>query len=339
MILKTFKYNPTRHVARPHDPTRHAGPLPFAGPAPIRANAVPRDQTINILPTKPRRQNITILPGGKRRIQPSLVQSLGATGTFGSQDAAGPSESQSAREARLEQTARAFADAAEQPLESQSRIADARDAIIQGVDDAFDDLPLAVGKRRASEDVSPDKRATKGRTLGGDRPKESRPITEIRAAMVDVQMTGGTGSGRILSVPAVQNMIRSISEENNKMCVEATNNTTTGKRRATGFACLADGACPGLYEISMLKDGDVQWLDYSRAPFIGLAITPTLTCATSEDADLVIYSNNGVKLLAPIRLDSPASFVHAVKHFVLVITCKGTMNAWYVLSLICHNDY
>lgn len=78
----------------------------------------------------------------------------------------------------------------------------------------------------------------------------------------------------------------------------------------------------------MLKDGAVQWLDYSRTPAIGLAITSTLTCATTEDAALVIYSNNGIKLLAPIKLDSPASFLHAAKHFVMVITCKGTMNAW-----------
>lgn len=88
----------------------------------------------------------------------------------------------------------------------------------------------------------------------------------------------------------------------------------------------------------MLKDGAVQWLDYSRTPVIGLAVTPTLTCATSEGADLLIYSNNGVKLLAPIKLDSPASFVHAAKHFVLVITCKGTMNAWYVsVDILLHH--
>jgi protein HIRA/HIR1 len=72
----------------------------------------------------------------------------------------------------------------------------------------------------------------------------------------------------------------------------------------------------------------VQWLDYSRAAVIALSITSTLTCATCEDGTLVIYSNSGVKLLAPIRLDSPASFLHAAKDFVMVITCKGTMNAW-----------
>lgn len=80
----------------------------------------------------------------------------------------------------------------------------------------------------------------------------------------------------------------------------------------------------------MLKDGAVQWLDYSSSPIIGLAITPTLTCASCEDGTLIIYSNNGVKLLAPIRLDSPASFTHAAKDFVMIITCKGTMSAWSV---------
>lgn len=78
----------------------------------------------------------------------------------------------------------------------------------------------------------------------------------------------------------------------------------------------------------MLKDGAVQWLDYSSSAIIGLAITPTLTCASCEDGTLVIYSNSGVRLLAPVRLDSPASFTHASKDYVMVITCKGTMNAW-----------
>lgn len=227
MILKSFGYEKKRQSSRPHEASHQPGPLPFAGLPPIRANAFAMDAPINVLTAKPRQQKITILPGGKRRIQPSLIQSLGATGTFGSLDHNEPSESQSARAARLDQTARAFADAAEQPLESQSRIADTRDAIIQGVDDAFDIVPPVTGKRRASEDVSPEKRTVRPRTLGGDRPRDSRPVKEIRPSMVAVQFTNGSDSGPILPIPAVQNVIRSLSDEDNKICVEASNSVTT----------------------------------------------------------------------------------------------------------------
>lgn len=78
----------------------------------------------------------------------------------------------------------------------------------------------------------------------------------------------------------------------------------------------------------MRKEGAVQWLDYSRSPIVGLAVTPILACAADETGNLTIYSKNGVKLLAPIRLDSPMSFLHACKHYVAVVTCQGTLNAW-----------
>lgn len=227
MILKSFGYEKKRQSSRPLEASQQPGPLPFSGLQPFRPNAFAIDAPINVLTAKPRQQKITILPGGKRRIQPSLIQSLGATGTFGSVDQIAPSESQAARTAQLNQTAQAFADAAEQPLESQSKIADTRDAIIQGVDDAFDDLPPVTGKRRASEDVSPEKRAVRPRTLGGDRPRESRPVQEIRPSMVAVHTANGVGHAPVLPVPAVQGEIRSLSEEDSKICAEASNNAKT----------------------------------------------------------------------------------------------------------------
>lgn len=229
MILKSFGYEKKRQSSRPLEASQQLGPLPFSGLQPIRPNAFAIDAPINVLTAKPRQQKITILPGGKRRIQPSLIQSLGATGTFGSLDQTAPSQSQAARTAQLNQTAQAFADAAEQPLESQSKIADTRDAIIQGVDDAFDDVPLVTGKRRASEEVSPEKRAVRPRTLGGDRPRESRPVQEIRPSMVVVHTANGVGHAPVLPVPAVQGEIRSLSEEDSKICAEASNNAKTSK--------------------------------------------------------------------------------------------------------------
>lgn len=332
MILKSFGYDKKRKTSQPSEASRSLAPLPFAGSTPFQANAFASDAPINELTAKPRKQKITYLPSGKRRIQPSLVQSLGTTGMMGSLASVEHSESQAGRSARLDETARAFADAAEQPLESQSKIADTRDAIIQGVDDAFDALPVSNGKRKASEDISPDKRIAKARTLGGDRPRETGPMKEIRPALVQVSRSSTHNADPVLSVSAVQDVLRSLSEEDNKLCLEATNNTSDSKKNCRyPSSSFPDASLLSLeiYEVSMRKEGAVQWLDYCRSPIVGLAVTPIIACVTDETGNLTIYSKNGVKLLAPIRLDSPVSFLHACKHYVAVITCQGTLNAWY----------
>lgn len=65
-----------------------------------------------------------------------------------------------------------------------------------------------------------------GRTLGGDRPKVSPPVHEIRPSMVAPRSAGVGGSGPaaiILPVPMVQSQLIAKCEEDENVWVEAKN--------------------------------------------------------------------------------------------------------------------
>jgi hypothetical protein len=158
---------------------------------------------VNILPTKPLPQKVTIMPNGKRRIQPALIATLASTEAM-NQMRYEPAISTSAA-VNGRHAAGAFAAAAEQPLESQSRIDQSRHAMLMDADGAFADGDLRVSDSSLLRNRLAPKRHA--RTLGDDAPRETGAVKELRPAY---SMPSATRSdyGVILPVPNVQSVVR-----------------------------------------------------------------------------------------------------------------------------------
>jgi hypothetical protein len=195
-------------------PVRHPSAMravPAFAPTPAGLNKPPSNGfgEVNILSTKPVPQKVTIMPNGKRRIQPSLVATLAST------EALNQAHYQPA--VTMQNTAGAFAAAAEQPLESQSRIDESRLSMLKDVDAATGDL--AVLRSRPVGQV-------RGRILGGQHALDSGPARELRPAFT-MPTSGGERGGPILPVPKVHSMVRVAA-------VDATNVVVTAENDAQG---------------------------------------------------------------------------------------------------------
>ncbi len=200
------KRRPVRH------PSAAARAVPAFAPTPagsIKPNG--GFGGVNILSTKPVPQKVTIMPNGKRRIQPSLIATLASTEAL--------DQAQYEPAVAIQSTAGAFAAAAEQPLESQSRIDVSRQAMLMDVNTATGDL--AVLRNRPVGQL-------RGRVLGGDQPRESGPMWELRPAytMPSFERVGG---GSILPVPKIQSVVRVTAVDAANVDVTAQNDERGGE--------------------------------------------------------------------------------------------------------------
>jgi hypothetical protein len=165
------------------------------------------------------------MPNGKRRIQPALIATLASTEAM-NQMRYEPAISTSAA-VNGRHAAGAFAAAAEQPLESQSRIDQSGHAMLMDADGAFANGDLGVSDSSLLRNRLAPKRHA--RTLGDDAPRETGAVKELRPAY---SMPSATRSdyGVILPVPNVQSVVRAVgSGEASGIDVTAQNDALQGE--------------------------------------------------------------------------------------------------------------
>jgi protein HIRA/HIR1 len=193
--------------------------------------ATPSKGGVNYLQPRKGAQKMTRLPDGKRRIQPDSA--LGS---------ANPIVSRPLPQQPIASTSNpggaidVFAAAADQPLESQSNVIQSRDDLIQNAPSAFEDENTQRGEKRKYSigEYDPPSRQVKTRTLGGgERPKETWPVRELRPAMQGIKNMSSISASRLkLPLPMIQNRIRVRSEDDEHLVAEA-ENSDNGKSMVT----------------------------------------------------------------------------------------------------------
>lgn len=208
---------------------------------------------VNVLLAKPAPQKVTIMANGKRRIQPSLIATLAST------------EAMPHAGAMVMPTMGAFAAVEEQPLESQSRIDGARQALLQDVSAAF-----GAGVGGAGPDVA----------------REMRPIAGLQ------QRHGGgvDDRGLLLPVPDVQAELRSASADG--ACEVAASNRVGSECRRVSQS-LPELIRPRPDSVVSFRSPGSTWQAVAPAPVIALAYAQHVVAAATAAATLVCYSTNG----------------------------------------------
>lgn len=135
----------------------------------------------------------------------------------------------------------------------------------------FDDLHSSDRKRKAPEEDYG--RTPKGRSMGSSR--ALAPVQELRAPRVSLGVTGGSGVGRLLPVPSIQNVLRVQQED------------------GAGVLTAENAAGDGHNAVRFAKDGKDQWIDFIPSPALSIVATASLCAVACEDGTIRVYSVAG----------------------------------------------
>ncbi|KAL4246407.1 Protein HIR [Abortiporus biennis] len=182
------------------------------------------------------------------------------------------------------------------------------------------------GKRKANTVdflVDSDRGATKPRTLGGDRLRESVPVREIApgvvrpAGDVDVVMvdSGGPGSGVAGRLPSLSLLTYL------KASVEGSEDYIEGRN-------AEDGVSPP--EIIFVSGKQTQWLDYLPSPILALTTTNKFSAVAMQDGTINVYSPTGRRLMPSMSLGAPCSSLSSSGSALMLLTSAGLLYAWDV---------
>ncbi|KAF7784604.1 hypothetical protein Agabi119p4_769 [Agaricus bisporus var. burnettii] len=109
----------------------------------------------------------------------------------------------------------------------------------------------------------------------------------------------------------------------------------------TYLHCKVDGTTDDVLEVWNYENGastritftsgkETQWLDYVPSSVL-FAIATNVFCAVAmQDGSVNVYSPNGRRLLPTLNLGSPASFMDANKHCLLVVTSNAQLYSWNI---------
>lgn len=314
------------------------------------SSVTPSKGGVNILQPRKGAQKMTRLSDGKRRIQPASglsSTSVAASRPIPQQPIAAPRTPGGALDV--------FAAAADQPLESQSNVIQSRDDLIQNAPSAFEDDTMQRGEKR-KQDYSPPSRHVKSRTLGGgERPRDTGPVRELRPAMQEIMNMGSTSASRLrLPLPVVQSKIRVKSEDDDLWSAEAENSDdgkstplrhfrvsfaekmTHLQTNLTGLVCCSRARLSGSISPPKL---------WSALPPLRTALFvlqkegPSSSTALQGSGgrwlgDLPGVVRTGGSCLADCRkfaehkVDCPVSYLAATGRYGLVITSSGKVYGW-----------
>ncbi|KAI0777359.1 WD40 repeat-like protein [Trametes elegans] len=174
----------------------------------------------------------------------------------------------------------------------------------------------AKGKRRAGDEVD-DRIATKARTLGGDRVRETipvRPIAVRSAAPLAIAslLNDPTGLGGRLEPPQLVTYL--------KAAVEGSDDIFEGRN--------AEGDDP--HEVIFVSGKQTQWLDYLPSPILALTATSTFCAVAMQDGSLNVYSHTGRRLMPALSLGVPCHTLTGSKHVLLLLNVTGMLFVWDV---------
>ncbi|KAF8956290.1 histone transcription regulator 1 [Flammula alnicola] len=191
----------------------------------------------------------------------------------------------------------------------------------------------AKGKRKASsiidltDEIPPNAKAIKARTLGGDRPVEvhvpkaiskwtaSAPPSRAMGAERVGTWAGGSGIGRMEPLLPTAPLLTYLSSE-----VEGTNDVLEAKNVEE----------TGTTEVAFISGKQTEWLDYLPSPVLALKATSSYCAVGMEDGSVNVYSPNGRRLMPTLTLGAPCSIIEGCKNALLVITINGQMHSWNV---------
>ncbi|KAG6840432.1 hypothetical protein C0991_006744 [Blastosporella zonata] len=194
------------------------------------------------------------------------------------------------------------------------------DVPIDSLDTPMSPMHARAGKRKASAlDLPDDGKQVKARTLGGDRVRDHVAVKEIAhrgtartAGMDGVAVVWGGQAGPSLPVPGLLN---SLTAE-----IEGSDDVFEGRNTEDDSPT----------EVMFISGKQTQWLDYLPSPALNLKATPLFCAVAMLDGSVTVYSHTGRRFMPTLSLGSPAAFMEANKHALLVITETGQLYSWNI---------
>ncbi|RPD71765.1 WD40 repeat-like protein [Lentinus tigrinus ALCF2SS1-7] len=173
------------------------------------------------------------------------------------------------------------------------------------------------GKRKAGDDLD-DRLASKPRTLGGDRVRDTVPVRPLagRAAPPPVGGAGMWAEGSVLAGRLEPPQLVTYL----KATVEGSEDVFEGRN--------AEGDEPN--EVLYVSGKQTQWLDYLPSPILALTATPTFCAVAMQDGTLTVYSHTGRRLMPPLSLGSQCCALASSRNMLMLLTISGMLYVWDV---------
>lgn len=194
-----------------------------------------------------------------------------------------------------------------------------RDADVDMFPPSFNDFGDSFGgssngggeSSRMVRDIAP----AKGRTLGGDRPREAAPseVRTIRAAndLLKPLRPSNRPNNITFDIPPALNYISHQLVEVDDAVLEA-RNAESGD----------------LNEVAYIVEKQTQWLDYLPSPVILLTANNFYCCVATLDSRINVYSHSGRRVIPTLTLDGPAAFLCTAKSALVILTASGTLHSF-----------
>ncbi|KII91275.1 hypothetical protein PLICRDRAFT_173153 [Plicaturopsis crispa FD-325 SS-3] len=162
-----------------------------------------------------------------------------------------------------------------------------------------------------------DTRASKPRTLGGDRPRAPVVVREIadgRALEASTSQPWGETQARpgVLVPPSLMTYL-SAKVEGSDDLFEGRNSDNDGPT-----------------EVVFISGKQTQWLDYLPSRLLALAATSSFCAVAMQDGSVNVYSHTGRRIMPTLSLGSPCALIDGCKNALMVLTCSGQLYSWNV---------
>ncbi|KAG6828889.1 hypothetical protein H0H87_000477 [Tephrocybe sp. NHM501043] len=267
------------------------------------------------------RINMLVAKRGKKRANLTHASTIPSASTSNSINGiAGPSSSVAPLSKRTH-APNSFPLPSEQPFDapdSWSRHAD----VGMDLDVPIDSLDTSIsraGKRKASAlDLPDDGKQVKARTLGGDRVRDHVPVKEIAYQSTGRgpgNDTSGVWGGQVVSRLPVPALLTSLSAE-----IEGCDDIFEGRNSEDNSPT----------EVMFVSGKQTQWLDYLPFPVLSIKATPSFCAVATMDGSVTVYSHTGRRCMPTLALGTPAAFMDANKHALLIITETSQLYSWNI---------
>ncbi|XP_074643351.1 protein HIRA-like isoform X2 [Tubulanus polymorphus] len=94
---------------------------------------------------------------------------------------------------------------------------------------------------------------------------------------------------------------------------------------------IENGVTAGLHSLHKMryyKGGELLWEHVLSAKISGVSGSRHLICVSCEDCTISIFTLCGRRILSPLAINSNISILNTSGHYVMVVTCKGTLSIW-----------